>query len=82
MAGRIGKLARLLALRGRAVPWVRVMLAARWVYERGRDNLTAADRRELGSILRNSKGDPRKLSAGERTRIRALVAKGLTGRER
>lgn len=72
----------MLALRGRAVPWVRVMLAARWVYERGRDNLTDAERRELGAILRKSKGNPRNLTATDRGRTRALVTKGLTGRQR
>lgn len=65
----------------RRVPWVRVVLAAKWLYERGRDNLTAAERRELGEVLRKSKGDPRKLSAAERRRVRAIVAKGVTGRK-
>jgi hypothetical protein len=63
----------------RQIPWVRVALAAKWLYERGRDNLTRAERRELGTLLKKSKGDPRKLSAKERARVRSLVAKGVTG---
>ena len=65
---------------GRNVPWVRVVMAARWLYARGKDNLSDAERRELGAVLRKSMGDPRKLSAKERTRVRALVSKGLRGR--
>ncbi len=66
---------------GRNVPWVRVVMAARWLYERGKDNLTQAERRELGQLLRKSKGDPRKLSVKERDRVRAVVVKGVTGRK-
>lgn len=57
-------------------------MAARWLYERGKSNLTDAERRELGEALRKSKGDPRKLTAKERARVRALVAKGVTGTTR
>jgi hypothetical protein len=71
-----------LARLGRNVPWVRVVMIARWLYERGKDNLTDAERRELGRVLAKSKGDPRKLSTKERARVRALVSKGLTGRTR
>jgi hypothetical protein len=66
---------------GRRIPWVRVVMAARWLYERGKDNLSEAERRELGHALSKSKGDPRKLTAKERTRVRALVTKGFTGRD-
>lgn len=66
---------------GRRLPWVRVVMIARWLYERGKDNLSDAERRELGGALRKSKGDPRKLSVKERDRVRALVAKGVTGRK-
>lgn len=62
------------------MPWVRVWLAAKWLYERGRSNLTEAERRELGRVLRKSKGDPRKLTVKERQRVRALVAKGVRGK--
>ena len=67
---------------GRRVPWVRVVMAARWLYERGKDNLSEAERRELGQVLRKSKGDPRKLTVKERTRVRSIVSKGLTGKAR
>ncbi len=67
---------------GRRLPWARVLIAAKWLYERGRDNLTEAERRELAGLLRKSKGDPRALTAKERDRTRGLVSKGLTGRKR
>lgn len=63
------------------MPWARVLLAARWLYERGRDNLSAAERRELGALLRKTKGDPRRLDAKERARVRSLVVKGMSGRK-
>ncbi len=63
----------------RRVPWVRVWLMAQWLYKRGRDNLTEAERRELGTLLKKTKGDPRKLNARDRSRVRSLVVKGVTG---
>ena len=66
---------------GRRLPWVRVLLAAKWLYERAQDNLTKAEQRELGTLLKKTKGDPRKLNARERSRVRNLVSKGLTGRK-
>ncbi len=65
----------------RRVPWIRVWLAAQWLYKRGRDNLTEAERRELGTLLKKTKGDPRKLNARDRSRVRNLVVKGVTGRK-
>jgi hypothetical protein len=65
---------------GRRLPWVRVYMIARWLYERGKNNLTEAERRELGQVLRKSKGDPRKLSVKDRERVRALVSKGVRGK--
>ena len=67
---------------GKRVPWARVLIAARWVYERAKDNLTEAERRELARVLRKSKGDPRKITAKERERVRALVVKGARGKKR
>ena len=69
-----------LARLGRRVPWVRVMMAAKWLYERGKNNLSQAERRELGQFLRTSKGDPRKLSVKERERVRTLVSRGVRGK--
>ena len=66
---------------GRRVPWARVLIAAKWLYERGKDNLTQAERRELGTLLKKTKGDPRRLNAKERSRVRNLVVKGFTGKK-
>ena len=66
---------------GRRLPWARVLIAAKWLYERGKDNLTQAERRELGTLLKKTKGDPRKLNAKERSRVRNLVTKGFTGKK-
>ena len=66
---------------GRRLPWARVLIAAKWLYERGKDNLTQAERRELGTLLKKTKGDPRKLNAKERSRVRNLVTKGVTGKK-
>ena len=76
MATPIGVLVRA----GRRVPWARVVIAAKWLYERGKDNLTEAERRELGRVLKKSKGDPRKLTVKERDRVRVLVIKGVRGK--
>ena len=66
---------------GRRVPWAKLIAAATSVYESAKNNLTQAERRELGRALKKSKGDPRKLTAKERERVRALVQKGVTGRK-
>ena len=66
---------------GKRVPWAKVVAAATFVYERGRDNLTQAERRELGTLLKKTKADPRKLNPKERSRVRNLVVKGATGRK-
>ena len=66
---------------GRRVPWAKVLAAATFLYERGKDNLTQAERRELGTLLKKTKGDPRKLNPKERSRVRNLVTKGVTGRK-
>ena len=66
---------------GRRIPWAKLIAAATFVYERGKDNLTQAERRELGTLLKKTKGNPQKLNAQERSRIRNLVVKGATGRK-
>jgi hypothetical protein len=56
--------------------------SAMWLYGRGRefwDNLTAAERKELGDILRKSKGRRANLSVRETDRLKALVRKGYSG---
>ncbi len=66
---------------GRRIPWTKLIAAGTFVYERGKDNLTQAERRELGTLLKKTKGDPRKLNAKERSRVRNLVQKGVTGKK-
>ena len=65
---------------GRRIPWTKLIAAGTFVYERTKDNLTEAERRELGRVLKKSKGDPRKLTQKERDRVRSLVSKGARGR--
>ena len=66
---------------GKRVPWKRLIAVATVVYERGKDNLTQAEWRELGTLLKKTKGDPRNLNAKERSRVRNLVSKGVTGKK-
>ena len=65
---------------GRRIPWAKLIAAGTFVYERAKNNLTEAERRELGRVLKKSKGDPRKLTAKEQERVRTLVAKGVRGK--
>lgn len=67
---------------GRRLPWVRVFIAGKWLYERAQDNLTKSEQSELGTLLKKSKGVPRNLNAREKSRLRNLVTKGLTGKAR
>ena len=60
--------------RVRAVPWTIVFqlaMAARKHWKR----LEPTDRARLGELLKKSQGVPNRLSAKERTEVRALVAK-------
>ncbi len=66
---------------GRRVPWAKLIAAATFVYNSAKNNLTETERRELGRVVKKSKGDPRKLTARERARVRSLVKKGVTARE-
>ena len=56
---------------GRRIPWAKLIAAATFVYERAKDNLTEAERRNLGELIKKSKGDPRKLTADD---VRQLAA--------
>ena len=67
---------------GRRIPWAKLIAAATFVYERAKDNLTEAERRDLGGLIKKSKGDPRKLTVKERERLRSLVTKGASGKRR
>jgi hypothetical protein len=69
----------------RRVPWMRVWLAAQWLYRQGRrrleENLSERERRELLELMRKSKGRQSNLSSREQDRLRRLVRKALTGRD-
>ena len=67
---------------GRKIPWAKVLIAAKFVYERAQDNLTKAERNELGTLLKKTKGRSGNLSARDRTRMRNLAYKAATGKKR
>jgi hypothetical protein len=72
-----------LITRIRALPWVAIFAAARFLYERGREfwaNLSEAERSDLGGLVRKSKGRRGNLTDREYERLRDLVKKGFTGR--
>jgi hypothetical protein len=74
MAGTLGKL----VARGRAINWIALFEAARFVYRHGKrswDNLTPDDRRQLGELIRRSKGRRSNLTEVERERMWNLVKK-------
>lgn len=75
-------LGALVASRARAASWTALYKSAMWLYGKGQefwDNLTAAERSELGDILRKSKGRRANLSQKERDRLKDLVRKGFSG---
>ena len=57
----------------RAVPWRLVLELATLVYTRFRDDVPPEDRRRLGTLVRKSKGDPRRLTERERRELLAIV---------
>ena len=57
----------------RAIPWERVLAVARIVFERFSDDIPKKDRQRLGSLLRKSKGDPRRLTVAERREVVHIV---------
>jgi hypothetical protein len=64
------------------VPWVKLWATALWLIKTGRDkldNLTEAERKELRTIVANSKGRPGNVSKRDRTRLKNLVKKATTG---
>ncbi|MDQ2676542.1 MAG: hypothetical protein M3Y34_07005 [Actinomycetota bacterium] len=72
----------LVSSRARAVSWTALYKSAMWLYAKGQqfwDNLTAAERRELGDLLRKSKGRRANLSARETDRLKEVVRKGFSG---
>jgi hypothetical protein len=72
-----GTLSRLVS-RGRAINWIALFEAARFAYRHGRrswDNLTPDERRNLGELIRKSKGRRSNLTGVERERMWDLVKK-------
>jgi hypothetical protein len=68
--------------RGRAINWLALYETARFLYRHGKErwnNLTPAERRRLGELLRKSKGRRSNLTKAERDRLWSLVKKGATG---
>ncbi len=57
----------------RAVPWRLVLEVATVVVNRFRDDLPPAERRRLTTLVRKSKGDPRRLTATERKQVLELL---------
>ena len=75
-------LTALVSSRARAVSWTALYKSATWLYGKGQqfwDNLTNAERSELGDILRKSKGRRANLTSKERDRLKELVKKGFKG---
>jgi hypothetical protein len=65
-----------LAARGRAVNWIALFEAARFVYKHGKqrwENLTPDERRQLGELIRKSKGRRSNLTERERDRMWQIV---------
>jgi hypothetical protein len=72
-----GALTRLVT-RGRAINWIALFEAARFVYRHGKrswDNLTPDERSRLGELVRKSKGRRSNLTEAERERMWELVKK-------
>ena len=57
----------------RALPWKRILAVARVVLERFAEDIPKKDRKRLATLLRKSKGDPRRLTTAERSEIVAIV---------
>lgn len=74
-----------IAKRARDTDWNLLIRRARELvlkgWDRVRDNLSAAEQRELLDLLRRSRGRPGNLSSRERRRLRELVQKAATGRK-
>jgi hypothetical protein len=64
--------------RGRALNWIALFEAARFLYRHGKrswDNLTPQERSRLGELVRKSKGRRSNLSERERDKLWELVRK-------
>jgi hypothetical protein len=71
-----------LITRGRAINWIALFEAARFIYKHGKqrwDNLTPDERRRIGQLVRKSKGRRSNLTDHERDLLWALVKKAMAG---
>jgi hypothetical protein len=69
-------------LAARRIPWRTLFVAGQQLYKRSRtfrDNLTDAERTQLGETLRKSKGRRSNLTDSDVAALRALVIKGFRG---
>ena len=57
----------------RAVPWRVVLEVATIAFTRFREDVPAKDRRRLGTLVRKSKGDPRRLTKDERHELLGIL---------
>ncbi len=57
----------------RAMPWARILVLARIVIARFSEDLPEQDRRRLGAILAATKGNPRRLTASQRTELLRIL---------
>ena len=57
----------------RAIPWARVFAVARIVVDRVGEDIPPKDRKRVAALLREAKGDPRKLTANERRELLRIL---------
>jgi hypothetical protein len=57
----------------KAIPWARVFAVARIVVDRVGSDIPPKDRKRVATLLRESKGDPRKLTANERRELLRIL---------
>ena len=57
----------------RAIPRARVFAVARIVVDRVGEDVPQKDRKRVAELLRESKGDPRKLTANERRELLRIL---------
>ena len=68
--------------RGRALNWLALFEAARFLYRHGKqswDNLTPDERRRIGELVSKSKGRRSNLTDREREQLWELVKQAATG---
>ena len=57
----------------RAIPWARVFAVARIVVDRVGEDVPAKDRKRIAALLREAKGDPRRLTPNERRELMRIL---------